>query len=177
MAIEIATVGGGCFWCLETLFSRIKGVESAISGYAGGESPAPTYQQVCSGNTGHAEVVQITFDNKVVDFSTLLTLFFSAHNPTTLNQQGGDVGTQYRSIVLSHDNNQHVIAQSVIKDLNESDLWSDHIVTEIVSLVKFFPAELSHQNYYANNPNNRYCQVVIEPKVIKFIQQYSSLLK
>lgn len=177
MAIEVATVGGGCFWCLETLFSRIKGVKSAISGYAGGQLPQPTYQQICTGNTGHAEVVQITFDNDVVDFSTLLKLFFTIHDPTTLNRQGGDVGTQYRSIILSHDEEQQVIAKNIMIEMDDSDLWSDYIITEIVPLVEFFPAEQVHQDYYTNNPENRYCQVVIEPKVNKFLQQFSSLLK
>ena len=172
-----ATLGGGCFWCVEAIFSRLKGVEKVVSGYAGGALPNPTYEQVCRGDTGHAEVIQITFDDSVVSFETLLEVFFHTHDPTTLNQQGADVGTQYRSVIFYHDDNQRQLAEGAKERAASSQVWSNPIVTEISPLPEFFPAEAYHQQYFANNPSQGYCSVVINPKVQKFEEMYRKLLK
>lgn len=176
MAIEYATLGGGCFWCLDSVFRRVVGVKSVISGYAGGETPEPSYRQVCSGGTGHAEVVQIAFDNSQVSFEQLLALFFVIHDPTTLNRQGADVGSQYRSIVLCQDEAQKAKTAQVIAQTQQAGIWDDEIVTQVAELSVFYPAEDEHQDYFTNNPNNRYCQVVIAPKLAKFIAHYPELL-
>ncbi|HHS12673.1 MAG TPA: peptide-methionine (S)-S-oxide reductase [bacterium] len=172
-----ATFGGGCFWCLEPLFESLKGVTNAEAGYAGGHTESPTYKQVCSGLTGHAEVVQITFDPAVISYADLLDAFFAMHDPTTLNRQGADVGTQYRSILLTHDNGQKKDAERVIDELNRSGIWDRPIVTEIKPLDVFYPAESWHQEYFENNPDQPYCQAVINPKVAKFREKFKDRLK
>lgn len=175
--LEKATLGGGCFWCLEAVFQDLKGVESVVSGYAGGESKNPTYQQVCSGITGHAEVVQVEYDPTIITYEDILAIFWRIHDPTTLNRQGADVGTQYRSIILVHDENQQEIAQRSKMQTDTSDLWPNPIVTEIVPLETFYKAEAHHQNYYNDNGNQPYCRVVIDPKVRKFRAAYKDKLK
>ena len=169
---EIATLAGGCFWCLDTVFRDLNGVEKVESGYAGGHTANPTYRQVCSGTTGHAEVVQVTFDPSVISFRDLLGVFFTIHDPTTLNRQGADIGTQYRSAVFYHSPEQQRIANDVIDELNREKVWDDPIVTEVVPVKSYTAAEEYHQNYYAQNPDQPYCQVVIAPKVSKFRKAY-----
>ncbi|HLV35121.1 MAG TPA: peptide-methionine (S)-S-oxide reductase MsrA [Spirillospora sp.] len=177
MAAEMATLAGGCFWCLEAVYQQLKGVEKVVSGYAGGHVPNPTYKQVCTGTTGHAEVVQITYNPEVVTYRDLLDVFFTIHDPTTLNRQGADVGTQYRSAIFYHTPEQQQIAEQTIKELEAEQVWDDPIVTEIVPLDTFYPAEDYHQNYFINNPDQGYCRVVIAPKVAKFRQKYLARLK
>jgi peptide-methionine (S)-S-oxide reductase len=167
MASEVATLAGGCFWCLEAVYLELRGVQGVVSGYAGGRRPNPTYEQVCSGATGHAEVVQVTFDPQVVSFRDLLDVFFTIHDPTTLNRQGNDSGTQYRSAIYYHSPEQERVARDTIAELTAQQLWDDPIVTEVAPLDKFWPAEAYHQNYFANHPENPYCSVVIAPKVSK----------
>ncbi|MGH7617639.1 MAG: peptide-methionine (S)-S-oxide reductase MsrA [Gemmatimonadaceae bacterium] len=174
---EVATLGGGCFWCLDGVFRDLKGVEKVESGYAGGTTKNPSYRQVCSGTTGHAEVVQVTFDPSVLSFRDLLGVFFTIHDPTTLNRQGADSGTQYRSVVLYHDDEQKRTAEEVIGELTKSEVWSDPIVTQVAPLTDFYPAEQYHQDYFAQNPDQPYCQVVIAPKVSKFRKAYLDRLK
>jgi len=166
-AQEVATLAGGCLWCLDAVYRMLKGVIKVESGYAGGQTSHPTYQQVCSGTTGHAEVVQITFDPSVISYRDLLGVFFTIHDPTTLNRQGADVGTQYRSAIFYHSAEQQETAKQVIAELTKSGVWDDPIVTEIVAYDKYFPAETYHQNYYAGNQQQPYCAVVIAPKVAK----------
>jgi peptide-methionine (S)-S-oxide reductase len=174
---ETATLGGGCFWCLEAVYDDLRGVESVVSGYAGGHVPNPSYESVCAGTTGHAEVLQITFDPAEVSFRELLDVFFTIHDPTTLNRQGADVGTQYRSAIFYHDDAQKQVAEQAIRDLEAQGVWDSPVVTQVVPLTEFYPAESYHQEYYARNPRAGYCQVVIAPKVSKFRQQYLSRLK
>ncbi len=174
---EVTTLGGGCFWCLEAVYDELKGVKDVVSGYAGGTVPNPTYDQVCSGRTGHAEVVQITFDPRVISFKDLLEVFFTIHDPTTLNRQGYDVGTQYRSIILYHTPGQKAIAEQTIAELNAKKLWDKPIVTEVKPVSAFYPAEAYHQEYYRNNPTQPYCQVIIAPKVAKARKQFLARLK
>jgi peptide-methionine (S)-S-oxide reductase len=174
---ELATLGGGCFWCLEAVFKDLKGVESVVSGYAGGQVENPTYEQVCGGRTGHAEVVQIAFDPQVVSYRDLLDVFFTIHDPTTRDRQGADVGPQYRSMVLYHGPEQKADTERAIADLNEQRIWNAPVVTEVVPLETFYPAEAYHQDYFENNPRQRYCQIVIAPKVAKFRKQYLERLK
>ena len=169
---EVATLGGGCFWCLDSIYRQIKGVESVVSGYAGGTKPNPSYREVCGGNTGHAEVVQITFDPSQIAYRDLLDVFFTIHDPTTQDRQGGDIGPQYRSIILTHSDAQERIARQTIADVTAEGIWDDPIVTQIEPLTTFYPAEAYHQDYFANNPNQPYCQVVIAPKVAKFRRKY-----
>ncbi len=175
--LEVATLAGGCFWCLEAVYDQLKGVVDVVSGYAGGHVPNPTYQQVCNGDTGHAEVVQITYDPRVVTFQDLLNVFFTIHDPTTLNRQGADVGTQYRSAIFYHTPEQQRIAQETIADLNARKLWDKPIVTEVTPMGTFYPAEDYHQEYFARNPYQGYCQAVIAPKVAKFRKLYMDRLK
>jgi len=175
--LEITTLGGGCFWCIEAVFSELKGVQSAISGYSGGKTESPTYEQVCSGRTGHAEVVQITFNPKIISFKDILEVFFTVHDPTTLNRQGYDVGNQYRSVIFYHSDEQKKIAEEVIKELDKSKKWKNKIVTEVKQFDKFFEAEPYHQNYFKINATERYCRTVIEPKVNKFRKLYLNQLK
>jgi peptide-methionine (S)-S-oxide reductase len=167
MASEVTTLAGGCFWCLEAVYLELRGVQRVVSGYAGGRRPNPTYEQVCSGTTGHAEVVQVTFDPDVVSFRDLLDVFFTIHDPTTLNRQGNDSGTQYRSAIYFHSPEQERVARAPIAELTTQKLWDDPIVTEVAPLDKFWPAEAYHQNYFASHPENPYCAVVIAPKVSK----------
>ena len=174
---EITTLGGGCFWCLEPIFQDLRGVEDAVVGYAGGQTKSPSYQQVCTGATGHAEVVQITFNPEIISFREILEVFFSVHNPTTPNRQGADVGTQYRSVILYHNTQQKEIAEEVITELNQQGLWEQPIVTEVVPLETFYTAEEYHQEYYQKNPWAGYCQMVIRPKVGKFKKHYKERLK
>jgi peptide-methionine (S)-S-oxide reductase len=165
---EIATLGGGCFWCIDTIFRELEGVEKVESGYAGGRTSNPTYRDVCSGMTGHAEVVQVTFDPSVLSFRDLLGVFFTVHDPTTPDRQGADVGTQYRSIILYHSDEQRETAKHVIDELQRNKLWDDPIVTQVVPFTTFYTAEKYHQDYYSQNQNQPYCQIVIAPKVAKF---------
>ena len=172
-----ATLAGGCFWCLEAVYVELEGVEKVVSGYAGGAIPNPSYEQVCSGRTGHAEIVQVTFDPGVVTYEDLLGVFFTIHDPTTLNRQGNDVGTQYRSAIFYHDDEQKAAAEQAIREITDARIWSRPIVTEIVPLTDFYAAEAYHQDYFKNNPYQPYCQVVVAPKVAKFRKQYFSRLK
>ena len=167
VSTETATLGGGCFWCLEAVYLELRGVSKVVSGYSGGRRPNPSYQQVCSGATGHAEVVQVTFDPEVFSFRDLLDVFFTIHDPTTLNRQGNDSGTQYRSAIFFHSQDQERVAREAIAAFTAAKIWDDPIVTEVVPLERFWPAEAYHQNYFANNPGNPYCAVVIAPKVSK----------
>jgi len=174
---EIATLGGGCFWCLDGIFRDLKGVEKVESGYAGGQTKNPSYREVCAGTTGHAEVVQVTFDPSAISFRDVLGVFFTIHDPTTPNRQGADVGTQYRSLVLYHSDDQRRIAEQVISELTDAKVWDDPIVTQIVPYTTFYPAEQYHQDYFAQNPDQPYCRVVIAPKVSKFRKRYLDRLK
>ena len=167
MATEQATLAGGCFWCLEAVFEMLRGVTSVQSGYAGGSVPNPSYEAVCTGMTGHAEVVQVEFDPGVIAFRDLLDVFFTIHDPTTLNRQGMDVGTQYRSAIFTHSEEQRTAAAAAIADLTKQGLWSAPIVTEVTPLPEFYPAEEYHDQYYRMNPDQPYCQIVIAPKVAK----------
>ena len=164
----LATFGGGCFWCVEAIYQDLKGVHSVVSGYTGGKSENPSYQDVCSGTSGHAEVVQIGFDPEVISFGALLEIFWRTHDPTTLNQQGADRGTQYRSVIYYHDGNQKEIAEKSLAETDQSDLWPDPIVTEISPMGEFYEAENYHQNYYKQNESQPYCRMVIDPKMKKF---------
>ena len=174
---EVATLAGGCFWCLEAVFDELEGVQDVVSGYAGGSVPHPTYKQVCNGDTGHAEVVQVTFDPAVLSYRDLLRVFFAIHDPTTLNRQGGDVGTQYRSGIFTHSDEQEKVADEVIAELNAEKIWDDPIVTEVVPAESFYPAEDYHQEYFRRNPNQGYCRMVIAPKVAKFRKEHLARLK
>src|ERR671933_442491 len=174
---EVATLGGGCFWCLEAVYDELRGVQSVESGYSGGPVPNPTYRQVCTGITGHAEVVQVTFDPEVTSFKEILEVFFAIHDPTTLNRQGADVGTQYRSAIFYHDEEQERVAREVISELEAEGVWDDPIVTEVVPFEEFYVAEDYHQGYYRNNAYQPYCQVVIAPKVAKFRKEHLDRLK
>ncbi|MBO6606087.1 peptide-methionine (S)-S-oxide reductase MsrA [Psychroserpens sp.] len=173
---EILTVGGGCFWCIEAVFNEIKGVEKVVSGYSGGNVPGtPTYREVCSGLTGHAEVIQVTYDPNFISYEELLVIFMTSHDPTTLNRQGADVGTQYRSVIFYHNDDQKDIAEVVINEM--SNYYDSPIVTELAPLDKFFEAELEHQNYYANNQTQGYCSFVITPKLTKLRKMHADKLK
>jgi peptide-methionine (S)-S-oxide reductase len=174
---ELATLAGGCFWCLEAVYDDLRGVEHVESGYMGGHVPNPTYQEVCNKTTGHAEVVQITFDPQVVSFRELLEVFFTIHDPTTLNRQGADVGPQYRSAIFYHSPEQKATAEQVIAEVNAAKVWDQPIVTEVTPASTFYVAEAYHQEYYQNNPEQGYCRVVIAPKVAKFRKQYLDKLK
>ena len=173
----VATLAGGCFWCLEAVYDELQGVQRVVSGYAGGEMPNPSYQQVCSGRTGHAEVVQITYDPNVVTYRDLLEIFFTIHDPTTLNRQGADVGTQYRSAIFYHDEEQRRAAEEIIAELEGERAFANPIVTEVTALDEFYPAEDYHQDYYENNPNQPYCMVVVAPKLAKFRKKFTELRK
>lgn len=173
----LATLAGGCFWCLEAVYVALRGVGKVVSGYAGGHVTNPSYRQVCNGTTGHAEVVQVAFDPAVVSFRELLEVFFTIHDPTTLNRQGADVGTQYRSAIFYHDLAQKQAAEEVIAAVTAAHLWPNPIVTQVVPLTEFYPAEAYHQDYFANNPRQPYCQVVVAPKVAKFRKQFLAKLK
>jgi peptide-methionine (S)-S-oxide reductase len=174
---DVATLGGGCFWCLEAVYKELKGVERVVSGYAGGSVENPTYEQVCSGRTGHAEVVQITYDPAVVSFRDLLDVFFTIHDPTTKDRQGADVGPQYRSIILYHDPEQKAEAERAIAAVGEQGMWRAPLVTEVVPLETFYPGEAYHQDYFENNPGQGYCRAIIAPKVAKFRKEHLARLK
>ena len=174
---EIATLGGGCFWCLEAVYRELQGVESVVSGYAGGHVPHPTYHQVCLGTTGHAEVVRIAFDPAIVSYREILEIFFTIHDPTTLNRQGADTGTQYRSVIFYHSPEQEETARQVIDEIGQSGIWDDPLVTQLAPLTEFYPAEDYHQDYYENNPYQPYCLMVVRPKVNKFRAKFSQRLK
>jgi len=175
--LEIATLAGGCFWCLEAVYSELNGVLKWESGYSGGTVRNPSYEDVCSGETGHAEVVQITFDPTIITYREILQVFFSIHDPTTRDRQGHDVGSQYRSVIFYHDDNQKRVAEEVMSEIETTKIWDMPIVTELVPFVEFFKAEEYHQNYFKNNPNQPYCQIVVAPKVSKFRKQYFDKLR
>jgi peptide-methionine (S)-S-oxide reductase len=174
---QTATLGGGCFWCLEAVFNELQGVTKVVSGYAGGKIPNPSYKLVCTGLTGHAEVVQVTFDPNLVSFQDLLRVFFTIHDPTTLNRQGADVGTQYRSVIFYHNEGQKRDAEAVMAEIAAAGIWRNKIVTELSPAGEFYPAEDYHQEYYANNASQPYCQAVIAPKLAKFRKMYFERLK
>jgi peptide-methionine (S)-S-oxide reductase len=176
-ASEVATLAGGCFWCVEVIFDELRGVSDVVSGYMGGRTPNPTYRDVCSGTTGHAEVIQVHFDPKAISYREILEVFLTIHDPTTLNRQGNDVGTQYRSAIFFHSPEQHGIANEIIAEFNREKIWDRPIVTEVTAAQTFFPAEAYHQEYYVNNPEQGYCQIVIAPKVAKFRNKYLAKLK
>jgi peptide-methionine (S)-S-oxide reductase len=169
---EVATFGGGCFWCLEAAFQQLRGIEKIVSGYAGGKRPNPTYEQVCSGATGHAEVVQITFDPSVITYRDILGVLFTIHDPTTRDRQGNDIGTQYRSVVFYHSPEQERVVREVIAELEREKVWDDPIVTEVLPLPTFYPAETYHQDYYNRNPDQAYCAAVVASKVAKVRKTY-----
>ncbi len=175
--MEKATLGGGCFWCLEAVFLDMKGITAVTSGYAGGHVANPSYEEVCGKRTGHAEVVQVSYDPAIVSFPDLLRVFFAIHDPTTKDRQGADVGPQYRSIIMTHDATQDASAREVIAELTAARLWGNPIVTEIVPLTQFWPAEPEHHNYFARNPWSGYCQAVVAPKIVKFRKNFANLLK
>lgn len=174
---EVATLGGGCFWCIEAVFNQLQGVESAVSGYAGGTMPDPDYEAVCGGDTGHAEVVQVTFDPQVLSYREVLEVFFTVHDPTTLDRQGADVGSQYRSVIYTHSPEQERIARAIIAEMESEQVWDDPIVTQVEPAPRFYPAEDYHQEYYARNPSQGYCQAVIRPKLAKFRKAWAQKLK
>lgn len=176
-AKEIATLGGGCFWCLEAVYEELRGVEKVESGYSGGHVPNPTYREVCSETTGHAEVVQVTFDPEVVSYREILEVFFTIHDPTTLNRQGADVGESYRSAIFYHSDEQRRVAEEVISSLEAEGVWDNPIVTQVAPFEEFYVAEDYHQEYFRNNGFQPYCQVVIAPKVARFRKQYLEKLK
>lgn len=175
--LAIATFGNGCFWCTEAIFQQLEGVESVLPGYTGGVSKNPSYKEICTGTTGHAEVIQIAFDPKVISYRELLDVFFYTHDPTTLNRQGNDVGTQYRSAIFYQDASQKEAAEKMIEQLTEEKVYDDPIVTEVTALDVFYEAEDYHVNYYNNNKNQGYCRAVINPKLDKFVKKYGSKLK
>jgi methionine-S-sulfoxide reductase len=175
--LETATLAGGCFWCIETIFNDLKGVDKVISGYSGGTTKNPSYEQVSAGNTGHAEVVQITYDPSIIGYDKLLEIFFHIHDPTTMNRQGADVGSQYRSAIFYRNDDEKKTADEVIKKIAGSGLWNDEIVTEVTKLDEFYSAEDYHQDYYQNNKDKSYCSIVIAPKVRKFYKEYKDLIK
>lgn len=174
---QLATLAGGCFWCIESALNSIQGVEKAISGYAGGEKENPTYKEVCSGNTGHAEVVRVEFNPDMLSYRQLLEIFFSLHNPTQLNRQGNDIGTQYRSAIFFHDEAQKEEAENIIREIEQEGIWDDPVVTEVVELNNYYSAEDYHQDYFANNPENQYCNMVVAPKLAKFKKTFADKLK
>jgi peptide-methionine (S)-S-oxide reductase len=175
--MQTATLAGGCFWCTEAVFKRLKGIISVVPGYSGGNVVNPSYEQVSSGNTGHAETIQIQFDPKILSFDNILDIFFHTHDPTTINQQGNDVGPQYRSVIFYHDENQKNEAQNYIKKLEENKEFKKPIVTEIVPFTNFYEAENYHKNYYENHKNNLYCDLTIAPKITKLLQKYGTMVK
>jgi peptide-methionine (S)-S-oxide reductase len=177
VSLEVATLAGGCFWCIEAVFQEVDGVENVVSGYTGGTTINPTYQQVCAGKTGHAEAVQVSFNPAYISYRGILEIFFSVHDPTTLNRQGADKGTQYRSAIFYHNEQQKAIAEELIQELSKAHLWRQPIVTQIVALETFYPAEDHHQKYFSQHPEQAYCQMVISPKVSKLRKQWEKRLK
>jgi peptide-methionine (S)-S-oxide reductase len=177
VSLEVATLAGGCFWCIETVLREVNGVENVVSGYTGGTTVNPTYEQVCTDKTGHAEAVQVSFNPSNISYREILKIFFSIHDPTTLNRQGTDVGTQYRSAIFYCNEEQKAVAEELIRELNKAHLWSKPIITQIVPLETFYPAEDYHREYFSRHPEQAYCQMVISPKVNKFRQQWAKRLK
>ncbi len=175
--VKVATLGGGCFWCTEAIYKELKGVISVTSGYSGGEINNPTYKEVCTGNTNHAEVVSIEYDVQQINYLSILEVFFATHDPTTINRQGADVGSQYRSIIFYHDDEQKQIAENVIKNFNDNAIFNDKVVTKLEPFSKFYPAEEYHQNYFENNPTNAFCNAVLVPKREKFRNLFKKMLK
>lgn len=175
--IQEATLAGGCFWCIESAFNKVSGVKSALSGYAGGHKDKPTYEEVCKGDTGHAEVVRVNFDADEISYREVLEIFFALHDPTQLNRQGNDVGTQYRSAVYYHDAAQKTEAEAIIKEMTDEGIWPDPIVTEITQINNYFEAEAYHQDYFNNNPQNQYCAMVVTPKLAKFKKTFAQRLR
>ncbi|KXI29549.1 peptide-methionine (S)-S-oxide reductase MsrA [Paraglaciecola hydrolytica] len=175
--IQHATLAGGCFWCIESAFNSIEGVISAFSAYAGGQTANPTYEQVCDGTTGHAEVVRVNFDADKISYRDILEVFFALHNPTQINRQGNDIGTQYRSEIFFHDNEQKKVAEQIIDEIELEEIWSSPVVTEITALNNYYQAEDYHQDYFSKNPQNQYCNMVVAPKLAKFKKKFASLLK
>lgn len=175
--IQQATLAGGCFWCIESAFNTVEGIESAFSGYAGGHVDNPSYQQVCSEKTGHAEVVRVNFDADIISYRDVLEIFFSLHNPTQLNRQGNDVGTQYRSAIYYHDDDQKQQAQRIIAEIEKQQIWPEAVVTEVTEINNYFQAEDYHQDYFSNNAQNQYCNMVVAPKLAKFKKNFASRLK
>jgi peptide-methionine (S)-S-oxide reductase len=175
--LEIATLANGCFWCTEAIFSRVKGIKSVIPGYSGGKTSNPSYEQVCTGKTGHAETIQMEYDPKIISFEKILYIFWHTHDPTTLNRQGNDVGTQYRSAIFYHDENQKNIAEKSKEEIEKEAVFKNPIVTEIIPFSNFYPAEDYHKEYYENNRNAPYCSFVIDPKIQKLLQKYSDKIK
>ena len=174
---EVATLGGGCFWCVEAALLQLEGINSAVSGYTGGELNDPSYDDICTGRSGHAEVVRFEFDPARIDYRTLLTAFFTAHDPSTMNRQGNDVGTQYRSVIFTHSDQQANTARTLIDELNAQQIWPGPIVTEVLPAPKFWPAEAYHQDYFANNPRQPYCAAVVAPKVAKLRKSFGHMIK
>lgn len=174
---ETATIAGGCFWCIEAVFREVDGVDNVISGYMGGVTTNPTYEEVCTGNTDHAEVVQLTFNPNKLSFREILEIYFSVHDPTTLNRQGGDIGTQYRSVIFYNNEEQKIIAEELIKELDKAHLWDKPIVTRVIQNEKFYPAEEYHKEYFTRHPEKGYCQIVISPKINKFRKKWTERLK
>lgn len=175
--LQQATLAGGCFWCIESAFNSIEGVESAYSGYAAGHIDNPTYEQVCSGSTGHAEVVRVNFDADTISYRDVLEIFFSLHNPTQLNRQGNDVGSQYRSAIFYHNDEQKKLAEEIISEIEDQQIWPDPVVTEVTEVNNYYQAEDYHQDYFTNNPQNQYCNMVVAPKLAKFKKNFASRLK
>ena len=175
--IQLATLAGGCFWCIEGAFNSVKGIQLATSGYMGGHTLEPSYQEVCTGDTGHAEVVQLQFDSAVISYREILEIFFSLHNPTQLDRQGNDIGTQYRSAIFTHDQSQQDIAMLIIAEINQEQLFEETIVTQVSPAVTFYCGEDYHQEYFKNNPGNQYCQAVVSPKLAKFRKTFVAKLK
>ena len=173
VSLEVATLAGGCFWCIEAVFREVDGVENVVSGYTGGATVNPTYQQVCTGNTSHAEAVQVSFKPSKISYREILEIFFSVHDPTTLNRQGADTGTQYRSAVFYHNEKQKAVTEELIGELSKANIWENLIVTQILPLDTFYPADGSHQEYFSRHPEQAYCQLVISPKVSKFRKQWA----
>ena len=175
--MEVATIGGGCFWCLEAVYLDLEGVHRVQSGYSGGKAPNPTYEEVCQGTTGHAEVIQVHFEPEMTTFREILEVFFAIHDPTTPNRQGADTGTQYRSVIFYHTSKQKEVGEKLIGELEGQGLWSGHVVTEISAFEEFFPAESYHDDYFRRNSGQPYCQAVINPKIAKFRARFASKLK
>jgi peptide-methionine (S)-S-oxide reductase len=175
--LEVATLAGGCFWCIEGVFREVNGVENVFSGYTGGTTANPTYDEVCTGKTGHAEAVQVNFNPSKISYREILEIFFSVHDPTTLNRQGADLGTQYRSAIFHHNEQQKRVAEELVTELNKADLWDNPVVTQIVPLDTFYPAEDYHKEYFSRHPEQAYCQTVISPKISKFRKQWKKHLK
>jgi len=174
---SIATIAGGCFWCIEAAFSQVKGILSATSGYMGGHIDNPSYEDICTGNSGHAEVVQLYFDHQIISYQQILEIFFTLHDPTQLNRQGNDIGTQYRSAIFYHDQKQQKIVLKTIQKMTDTKVFKQNIVTQVSATETFFPAEKYHQNYFNNNPENQYCQVLVSPKLAKFKKAFTDKLK